>query len=152
MDGNFVEKNTKEIMYKYASMIKQISNMPLDVHLMVNDIKKNIDEYLPLNPNIITIHYEPCKSDEEVLEIINYIKSNNIKCGISIKPDTELKKIEKFLPYLNMILIMTVEPGKGGQKLIPETVEKVKNLNKYLEENKLDAYIEVDRWNKRRNS
>lgn len=148
MDGKFVEKNTREMMYKYASMIKQISTMPLDVHLMVNDIKENIDEYLPLNPNIITIHYEPCKSDEEVLEIINYIKSNNIKCGISIKPDTDLEKIEKFLPYISLVLIMTVEPGKGGQKLIPETVEKVRNLKKYLEANKLDAYIEVDRRSK----
>ena len=92
MDGKFVEKNTEELMYEYANTIKQISNVPLDVHLMVENVKENVE----------------------------------------------------FLPSLNMVLIMTVEPGKGGQKLIPETVEKVRNLKKYIEDNKLETYIEVD--------
>lgn len=144
MDGKFVEKNTEEVMYEYSNTIKQISNLPLDVHLMVEDIKGNIDRYIPLAPSIITFHYEACKNDEEVIKYINYIKENNIKPAISIKPATSIEKIKKFLPMLHMILIMTVEPGKGGQKLIPETVEKTKELKKYLEENNLDTYIEVD--------
>ncbi len=144
MDGKFVEKNTEKMMYEYANIIKQMSNLPLDVHLMVENVKENIDRYLPLNPSIITFHYEACKNDEEVLRHIKYIKENGIKPSISIKPATNIEKIKRFLPMLHMVLIMTVEPGKGGQKLIPETVEKVKELKKYLEENNLDTYIEVD--------
>lgn len=144
MDGKFVEKNTEEMMYEYSNTIKQISNLPLDVHLMVEDIKGNIDRYIPLSPSIITFHYEACKDDEEVIKFINYIKENNIKPAISIKPGTSIDEIKKFIPMLHMVLIMTVEPGKGGQKLIPETVEKTKKLKKYLEENNLDTYIEVD--------
>lgn len=144
MDGKFVEKDTREMMYEYASTIKHISNIPLDVHFMVEDIKENIDKYIPLSPSIITFHYEACRNNEEVIELINYIKENNIKPAISIKPGTDLEAIKKFLPMLHMVLIMTVEPGKGGQKLIPETIEKTKELKKYLEENNLETYIEVD--------
>ena len=144
MDGKFVEKNTEEMMYEYTNTIKQISNIPLDVHFMVEDIQTNIDKYIPFNPSIITFHYEACKDDEEAIKFINYIKENSIKPAISIKPNTSIEAIKKFLPMLHMVLIMTVEPGKGGQKLIPETVEKVKELKKYIEENNLDTYIEVD--------
>jgi len=144
MDGKFVEKNTEEMMYEYTNTIKQISNIPLDVHFMVEDIQTNIDKYIPFNPSIITFHYEACKNDEEVTKYINYIKENGIKPAISIKPNTSIEVIKKFLPMIHMVLIMTVEPGKGGQKLIPETVEKAKELKKYIEENNLDTYIEVD--------
>ena len=111
---------------------------------MVEDIKPHIEKYIPLEPSIITFHYEACKNKEGVLELINYIKQNNIKPAISIKPNTSIDKIKEFLPLLHMILVMTVEPGKGGQKLIPETLEKVRKLKKYIEENNLDTYIEVD--------
>lgn len=144
MDGNFVEKNTEEMMYEYTNTIKQISNIPLDVHFMVKDIQTNINKYIPFNPSIITFHYEACKDDEEVIKFINYIKENGIKPAISIKPNTSIEVIKRFLPMLYMVLIMTVEPGKGGQKLIPETIEKAKELKKYIEENNLDTYIEVD--------
>ncbi len=144
MDGKFVEKNTEQTIYEYANIIKQISNLPLDVHLMVEDIKGNIERYLPLNPYIITFHYEACKNEEEIMNYIKYLKENNIKPAISIKPATNIEKIKKFLPMLHMVLVMTVEPGKGGQKLIPETVEKVKELKKFIDENNLDTYIEVD--------
>lgn len=144
MDGKFVEKNTEELMYDYANTIKQISNLPLDVHLMVENVKENIDRYIPLSPSIITFHYEACKNDEEVIELINYIKEAGIKPAISIKPNTSVEKIKKFLGIVHMVLIMTVEPGKGGQKLIPETLEKVKEIKQYLKENDLETYIEVD--------
>ena len=143
MDGKFVEKNTESIMYEYSNTIKQISNLPLDVHFMVENIKENIDRYIPLFPSIITFHYEACKDDEEVTKLINYIKENNIKPSISIKPNTSIELIKKFLPMLHMVLIMTVEPGKGGQKLILETLQKVKELKKYILENNLDTYIEL---------
>ena len=144
MDGKFVEKNTEEMMYEYSNIIKQISNVPLDVHLMVENVKENIDRYIPLSPSIITFHYEACKGDEEVESLIKYIKENEIKPAISIKPNTNLEKIKKFIPLLHMVLIMSVEPGKGGQKLIPETLEKAKELRKFIDENNLDTYIEID--------
>lgn len=144
MDGKFVEQNTEKKMYTFTNEIKQMSNLPLDVHLMVENIKENIDRYLSFEPEIITFHLEACKDKEEVKKHIKYLQENGIKCGISIKPQTKVEDIYEFLPYMYLCLIMTVEPGKGGQKLIPETVEKVKQLKKYIEENKLDTFIEVD--------
>ncbi|MGN1311091.1 MAG: ribulose-phosphate 3-epimerase [Clostridia bacterium] len=144
MDGKFVEQNTEEKMYTFTNEIKQISNLPLDVHFMVENIKENIERYLPFNPQIITFHLEACKDKEEVKKHIKYLQENKIKCGISIKPNTKVEELYEFLPYLYLVLIMTVEPGKGGQKLIPETLEKIKKLRNYIDENKLDTYIEAD--------
>lgn len=144
MDGKFVEKNTTEIMEEYCNNIKQISNIPLDVHLMVENIKSYIDLFIPYSPNIITFHLEACSNKEEVLNIIKYIKENGIKVGLSIKPNTKIEEILEFLPLIHLALIMTVEPGKGGQKIIPETVDKVRQLKKYTEENNIDTDIEVD--------
>ena len=144
MDGKFVEKDTTEIMQEYSNSLKQISNIPLDVHLMVEDIKAYIDSYIPFEPNIITFHLEACKDKEEVLELIKYIKDNNIKVGISIKPNTKVEEIYEYLPLIHLVLIMTVEPGLGGQKLIPETIYKVKDLKEYIDKNNIDIDIEVD--------
>lgn len=144
MDGKFVEKNTEEKMYTFTNEIKQISNLPLDVHFMVENIKENIDRYLTFKPHIITFHLEACKDKEEVKRHIKYLQENGVKVGISIKPNTNVEEIFEFLPYLHLVLVMTVEPGKGGQKLIPETVEKVRVLKQYIEDNNLDTYIEVD--------
>ena len=144
MDGKFVEKDTSVLMYSYASSIKQMSNLPLDVHLMVEDVKEYIDKYLPLKPSFITIHYEAIKDKEELNKTIKYIKENGIKCGLSIKPKTKVEDIYEFLPYISLVLIMTVEPGKGGQKIIPETIEKISKLKEYLYQNNLDTYIEAD--------
>lgn len=128
MDGKFVEKNTYKKMLEYASYIKRISNLPLDVHLMVENVKEAINDFLSVEPNIITFHLEACKSKKEVFEIIKYIKENNCKVGISIKPDTKIEEIYEFLPYIHMCLVMTVEPGKGGQTLIKDTLKKIEEL------------------------
>ena len=87
---------------------------------------------------------------EEVLDIIKYIKENNIKVGLAIKPKTSVEEIYEYLPYIHQVLIMTVEPGFGGQKLMPEMVEKVRTLKEYVEKNELDIDIEVDGRNKRK--
>ncbi len=142
MDGKFVENNTEDIMKKYAMEIKHVSNIPLDVHLMVKSVRKYIDEYLDLQPKIITIHYESGKNN--ILENIRYINENNIKSGISIKPNTEIEEIYEILPYIHQVLIMTVEPGQGGQKLIESTLEKIKKLKQYIKEKDLEIDIEVD--------
>ena len=144
MDGKFVKKDTYQKMLEYASYIKRISNLPLDVHLMVEDIKSAIDDFLSVEPNIITFHLEACKDKEEVYEIINYIKENNCKVGISVKPETKIEEIYEFLPYIHMCLVMTVEPGKGGQTLLSEMVDKIATLKKYIKEHNIEIDIEAD--------
>ncbi len=144
MDGKFVKENTADLMRQYSEYIKTISNVPLDVHLMVEDVENHIINYSILEPNIITFHIEAVKNKEEAMKMINLIKQNNIKAGISIKPNTSIEEIKDYLPYINQILVMTVEPGYGGQKLIPETLEKIKELKKYLKEQNLETYIEAD--------
>ena len=144
MDGKFVEQDTTETMHEYCNNIKQISNLPLDVHLMVEDVKSYIDSFIPYEPNIITFHLEACKDKEEVLDLIKYIKENNIRVGLSIKPNTKVEEVLEFLPLIHLLLVMTVEPGYGGQKLIPETIEKVSQIKEYINKNNIDIDIEVD--------
>lgn len=144
MDGEFVEKDTRRDMLEYATISKNVSTLPLDVHFMVKDVKENILDYIGLEPNIITFHLESLSSKEEVLELINYIKESNIKVGISIKPNTKIEDVFEFLPYINLLLVMTVEPGEGGQKLIPETVDKIRRLREYIDNNNLEVLLEAD--------
>lgn len=144
MDGLFVESFTNEIMEEYCKYIKSISNIPLDIHLMVKDVKKYIDIYLNYEPNIITFHIEAIKNEKQAIELINYIKSNNCKVGITINPNTDISKIYNLLKYIHMVTIMTVEPGKGGQALIPETLNKIEELKNYIEENNIEIDIEAD--------
>ena len=144
MDGKFVEKNTVDKMNKYTNILKQITILPLDVHLMVEDVETYVKLYSAIEPNIITFHLEACKDKEEVHKIIKLIRENNCKVGIAIKPTTDIKDIYECLPYINTVLVMTVEPGKGGQSLISETLRKIKILKEYLNQNNLDTYIEAD--------
>ena len=144
MDGKFVENNTSKQMLKFAENIKQISNLPLDVHLMVQDVDRFLEDYIPLQPSFITIHYEAFSNKEDLLKIISKIKQNGIKCGLSIKPNTPIKEIYEYLPFIHMVLIMTVEPGKGGQTLITDMIEKISKLKRYINENDLEVDIEVD--------
>ena len=144
MDGKFVKNNTYNDMLEVSSYIKRISNLPMDVHLMVEDVKKGIEDFLSVEPNIITFHLEACSSKEEVFKLIELIKNNNCRIGISIKPNTSIEEIKKFLPYIHYCLVMTVKPGKGGQKLIDLCINKIKELKKYIDEQNLDTFIEAD--------
>ena len=144
MDGEFVENDTHDLMLEYCEYLDNITKIPLDIHLMVKDVKNFVDSYLIFNPNIITFHCEACKNKEEVMNLINYIKEKGRRVGISIKPETDVKEILEFLPYVHVVLVMTVEPGKGGQELISSTIEKIKELNSYREEHNLDYEIEAD--------
>lgn len=144
MDGKFVEKDTYKTMLENSSYIRRISNMPLDVHLMVENIDGAIDDFLSIEPNIITFHYEACKDRKEVMRYIKKIKENNCKVGISVKPETNIEEIYEFLPYIHMCLVMTVEPGKGGQTLLTDMVDKVSKLKKYIDDNNIEIDIEVD--------
>lgn len=127
MDNIFVPnktENTKEILKN--------TKKPYDIHFMVNDVFKYIDEYKDMNPEFITFHLEAVL---EPLEVIKYIKQNNIKVGIALKPKTEVKEIEQYLKYIDLVLIMSVEPGFGGQKFIPKTslkIDEIKKINKNI--------------------
>ena len=144
MDGKFVENDTYQKMLEYSSYIRRISNLPLDVHLMVENVRDAIEDFLPVEPNIITFHYEACKDKEEVLDIIKYIKQNNCRVGISVKPNTKVEEIYEFLPYVHLVLVMTVEPGKGGQTILTDMIDKISTLKKYIDKNNLEIDIEAD--------
>ena len=134
MDGVFVPPTTVDRYF--VSKIK--TKVPLDVHLMVHEPSDSyIKGFIDAGASSITIHEEACKNPEHQ---INFIKRNRIKAGISIKPKTPLENIKKYLDMVDMVLIMTVEPGWGGQKFIAATMTKVRELRKLRP--KLD--IEVD--------
>ena len=141
---NLYGNDTSVLMYGYASSIKQMSNIPLDIHLMVEDTKDYIDQYIALSPHFITIHYEVFNDKKQLKETIEYIKQNGTQCGLAIKPDTKVEEIYEFLPYISLLLVMTVEPGKGGQKLISKTIKKISKLKEYLYQNNLETYIEAE--------
>ena len=144
MDGKFVEKDTYQKMIEYSNYIKRISNLPIDVHLMVEDVKTAIEDFIVVEPNIITFHLEACKNKEEVMEIIKLIKENGSRVGIAIKPETDIKEVYEYLPYIHMCLVMTVEPGKGGQTLITDMLSKISELKSYIERKQIEIDIEVD--------
>ena len=144
MDGKFVENNNLELMKDYATTISHISNIPLDVHLMVENVEEIADDYIDLAPDRITFHIEAMKEEERILNFIKDLKENGIKIGIAISPETDIEVLKPFLNYIHMVLVMTVVPGKGGQKIIPETIEKIKKLKQYLENNSIDIDIEAD--------
>lgn len=144
MDGKFVKNNNMKKMKDYALKINTICMTPLDVHLMVENPKEVIEDFVDYNPDRITFHLEACTDKEEVMEIIKRLSDEGIKAGIAISLDTSVQKVYEFLPYIHMVLVMTVVPGLGGQALIPETLDKVSELKKYCDENDFDIDIEVD--------
>lgn len=144
MDGKFVEKNTYNEMIEYSNYIKRISNLPMDVHLMVEDVKKAVEDFSAVEPNIITFHLEACKSKEEVMETIKLIKERGSRVGIAVKPETPIQEIYEYLPYIHMCLVMSVEPGKGGQTLLVDMLSKISELKEYIEKKNLEVDIEVD--------
>lgn len=138
MDGKFV-LNTS-FTYDQIKKIIEVSEKPFDVHLMVRDVEDYIYHYAMLNTEYITFHYEVLKD----LKIIKKIKNYGIKCGISVKPSTDIELIYELLPYIDMVLIMSVEPGRGGQKFIDNSLNKIKKLKDYIKKNNLNVIISVD--------
>lgn len=133
MDGNFTECKT-------PSLIGFNVKKPKDVHLMVTDLKKYVDLYSSVNPLFMTFHVE---ATDEVMDIIDYIKSKGIKVGLAINPETLLDEIIPYLEYIDLVLVMSVKPGKGGQAFIDIT-DKIDKLALYRQENNLSYLIEVD--------
>jgi len=136
MDGNFVPNSTEN----YIEYLKKVKK-PLDVHLMVEKPIDYILKYKELKPEFITIHSEINYNCEYLIDLI---KSYNIKAGISIKPDTSIESINNLLKYVDNILIMSVEPGFGGQKFMDKILYKIDILNKLRKENNYNYVISID--------
>lgn len=139
MDGKFVPNKT--MPFSEMKHISEYTSKRLDVHLMVVDPSKYIPLYAELNTEYITFHVEV---DEDIEKDLKMIKDYSIKCGLSIKPDTKVSSLIPYLPYLDLILIMSVEPGKGGQSFIPESEDKIKEVRALLDSYNIDAIINVD--------
>lgn len=139
MDGEFVSNKTWNI--DEISDILNNTKVKKDVHLMVNDVKKYVEDFVTLNPEYITFHFEAINN---VLDMIKYIKSLNIKVGLSIKPNTKVEEIIPYLSYLDLVLVMSVEPGYGGQKFIENSVDKINELYILRSDYNYHYVIEVD--------
>jgi len=139
MDGHFVPNLT--IGPPVIKNLRNCTKLPFDVHLMIDPVHKYIKDYAEAGADIITIHPE---ATDNLLESINYIKSLNKKIGVSLNPDTKLDKVLNHLDKINLILIMSVFPGFGGQKFIPEVINKIKDLYSIKKNKNLNFDIEVD--------
>ncbi len=139
MDGHFVPNLT--IGPPVIKALRNYSTLPFDVHLMISPVHKYIKDYADAGADIITIHPEATDSLEES---INLIKKLNKKIGLSLNPDTPINIIKKFLPSIDLVLIMSVYPGFGGQKFIPEVIDKIKELNSIKKKQNIQFDIEVD--------
>lgn len=139
MDGEFVSNKTWS--FEEINDLLKNTTKPYDVHLMVSDVYKYIDDYKTINPDYITFHFEATKDH---LEIINYIKKNKIKVGMSIKPNTSVQEIFPYLSQLDLVLVMSVEPGEGGQDFLISTVNKIRLLDEIRKNYEYHYLIEVD--------
>ncbi|MBS5113291.1 MAG: ribulose-phosphate 3-epimerase [Coprobacillus cateniformis] len=140
MDGHFVPN----ISFGYSILkdVKKVSDLYLDVHLMISDPKKYVDEFIKAGADLITFHIEAMESEEKTRELIDHIHQHHKHVGVSIKPATPISAIEKYLNDLDLVLVMSVEPGFGGQSFQDMAIAKIKELN----DKRQDAHylIEVD--------
>lgn len=139
MDGHFVPNIT--IGPLVVKAVKKVAAIPLDVHLMIESPDKYIKEFAESGADIITVHAE---ASVHLHRSIQNIKECGAKAAVSINPATPLNSIELILPFVDMVLLMSVDPGFGGQKFIPEVLPKIKELRKIINDKKLKVEIEVD--------
>ena len=139
MDGHFVPNLT--IGPPVIKSLRGHTNLPFDVHLMISPVHKYIKDYADAGANIITIHPE---ATNDLKESIKHIRDLGKKVGVSLNPETPLETIENFLQDIDLVLIMSVHPGFGGQKFMPEVLGKVKKLRNIIIEKKLELDIEID--------
>lgn len=139
MDGDFVPNLT--FGPKFISNVRKFSNKVFDVHLMINRVEKFLDDYIRAGSDIITFHIE---INEDIENIIKKIKAKGIKCGLAIKPKTSWSEIQPYLQLIDQVIIMTVEPGFGGQEFMNDQVDKIKNISNYIKLNNLRVGIEID--------
>ena len=139
MDGDFVPNLT--FGPQFISNLRNQTKKVFDVHLMINRVGKFLDDYVKAGSDIITFHIE---IEENLSELISKIKDKDIKAGIAIKPKTPWEEIKSLLHSIDQVIIMTVEPGFGGQSFIDNQIDKIKSISNYIKENNLSVDIEID--------
>ena len=142
MDGHFVPNISFGI--PVLKSIAHSHHMVNDVHIMIAEPKKYAPEFIKSGAQYLTFHYEVCKDDKEVQEVIDLIHQLGGKAGLSIKPNTDVKVCDKFLKDLDLILVMSVEPGFGGQSFISSALDKIAYLRNAADQNGYKYLIEVD--------
>ena len=139
MDGDFVPNLT--FGPQFISNLRLQTKKVFDVHLMINRVGKFLDNYIKAGSDIITFHYE---IGENLHDIIKEINNNNIKAGIAIKPNTNWEELKEYLSSIDQIIIMTVEPGFGGQSFMYDQIEKIREISNYVKDKNLNINIEID--------
>jgi ribulose-phosphate 3-epimerase len=139
MDGHFVPNIT--IGAPVVASIRPMTSLPLDVHLMIEHPERYISEFVHAGADIITVHVEACPHLQRTIRLI---KELGAKAGVSLNPATPLSAVEEFIPHVDLVLIMSVNPGFGGQSFIPATLPRIANMRKMLDDRKLSAELEVD--------
>ena len=142
MDGKFVPKRTFD--YLILAFIRKSTNLKLDVHLMVENPMKVAKDYVKYGADSVTFHYESFKDKIQLVNAVQTLKRLGVKVGVAIKPSTPVNALEHILKYLDIVLVMSVEPGKSGQQFIKESLVKIAFLNKKRQDEGYNFLIEVD--------
>ena len=142
MDGHFVPNISFGV--PVLQSIAKSHHMINDVHIMISEPLKYAEKFVESGAQYLTFHYEACKDSKEMRQIIDLIHSKGAKAGISVKPNTPVDAIDHLLPSLDLVLVMSVEPGFGGQSFMPNALEKIAYLRKAIDEKGYDCLIEVD--------
>ena len=140
MDGVFVNNITFGI--KMIEDIRKLTTLPLDCHLMIVNPEKYVERFAKAGADYITVHYEACK--DNLKDVLTLIKSTGVKCGAVINPDTPVENIKEVLPLCDMVLVMSVFPGFGGQKFIPECLDKLRELRTLIDESGKEILLQID--------
>ena len=139
MDGHFVPNITIGPMVVEA--VKKITSLPLDVHLMISDPDKYIEDFIKAGSNLLSVHVETCP---HLQRTVTYIRDKGVKPAVVLNPSTDLYTLEYTLEEVDMVLLMTVNPGFGGQKFIPGMIPKIKKLRRLIDESQRSVELEVD--------
>jgi ribulose-phosphate 3-epimerase len=140
MDGVFVNNITFGI--KMVEDIRKKTSLPLDCHLMIVHPEKYVERFAKAGADIITVHYEACQ--DNLKEVLELIKSTGVKCGAVINPDTPVEKIKDVILLCDMVLVMSVFPGFGGQKFIPSALDKLREIRAIIDESGKEIDLEID--------
>ena len=140
MDGHFVPNISFGI--PVVKSIKKYAKKTLDVHLMIKNPEDYIEKFIEVGADIITIHVEACK--EKTTRVLKEIRHKNIKAGLAINPDTNFKVVERYINMIDVVCLMGVFPGFGGQKIIDSTFQRCKSIRKIISKNRVKCHLEVD--------
>ncbi len=140
MDGVFVNNITFGL--KMLEDIRPHTSLPIDAHLMIVNPEKYVERFAKAGADYITVHYEACK--DNLRGVLELIKSTGVKCGAVINPDTPVEKIQDVISLCDMVLVMSVFPGFGGQKFIPESLDKLRQIRAIIDESGKDILLEID--------